>query len=92
MDRSHHLEMAIYRHLYRMSECSFEDLLGLLPQYTWNEMFGTVDRLSREGRLTLRHPRRFGFVISTTEHTFEPDRALWGEDERTQVIQPRNAA
>ena len=92
MDRSHHLEMAIYRHLYRMSECSFEDLLGLLPQYTWNEMFGTVDRLSREGRLTLRHPRRFGFVISTTEHTFEPDQALWAEEERTQVIQPRNAA
>jgi hypothetical protein len=92
MDRSHHLEMAIYRHLYRMSECSFEDLLGLLPQYTWNEMFGTVDRLSREGRLTLRHPRRFGFVISTTEHTFGPDHALWAEEERTQVIQPRNAA
>ncbi|WP_447597887.1 hypothetical protein [Nitrospira sp. Nam80] len=92
MDRSHHLEMAIYRHLYRMSECSFEDLLGSLPQYTWNEMFGTVDRLSREGRLTLRHPRRFGFVISTTEHTFEPGQALWAEEERTQVIQPRNAA
>ena len=92
MDRSYHLEVAIYRHLYRMSECSFEDLLALLPQYTWNEMFGTVDRLSREGRLTLRRPRRFGFVVSATEHTFGQDRALLAEDKRARATRSRNAA
>ncbi|HXF93671.1 MAG TPA: hypothetical protein VNK46_13025 [Nitrospiraceae bacterium] len=64
MDRSYQLEAAIYRHVSRVSECSFEELVGWLPQYAWNEVFGTVDRLSRQGRLTLRHPTRFGFLIS----------------------------
>ncbi len=64
MDRSHQLEAAIYRHVSRVSECSFEELVAWLPQYTWNEVFSTVDRLSRQGRLALRHPTRFGFLIS----------------------------
>lgn len=64
MDRSHQLELAIYRHVSRVSECSFEELVAWLPQYAWNEVFGTVDRLSRQGRLALRHPTRFGFLIS----------------------------
>lgn len=64
MDRSHQLESAIYRHVSRVSECTFEELVGWLPQYSWNEVFGAVDRLSRKGRLTLRHPTRFGFLIS----------------------------
>lgn len=64
MDRSHQLEVAICRHVSRLSECTFEELVGWLPQYSWNEVFGTVDRLSRKGCLTLRHPTRFGFLIS----------------------------
>jgi hypothetical protein len=64
MERSHQLESAIYRQLCRVFECSFEKLIGWLPQYSWNAVFNTVDRLSRQGRLALRHPTRFGFQIA----------------------------
>lgn len=40
-----------------------EGLNRLLPYFTWNQVFAAVDRLSREGRLELRHPDCCVYVV-----------------------------
>ena len=58
------LENAILRELIRLGPCAFDDLARSLREYSWNQVFAAVDRLSRQGRLALRRPGRFGFVVS----------------------------
>jgi hypothetical protein len=36
---------------------SLDALIVLVPQYSWNQIFDTVDRLAREGRIILRRHR-----------------------------------
>lgn len=55
--------------------CSFDELTRRLPSYSWNQLFLTVDRLSREGRLRLLHPSRVGFSVSLADRRTE-DRAV----------------
>lgn len=38
---------------------TIEQVINLLPELTWNEVFGAVDRLSRKGAISLR---RRGFT------------------------------
>lgn len=57
------IESAILRELVRVGPCAFDDLARSLREYTWNQVFAAVDRLSRQGRLALRRPGRFGFVV-----------------------------
>ncbi len=58
------LETAILEELNRTGPCTFDELTRHLPAYSWNQLFLTVDRLSREGRLCLNHPTRVGFQVS----------------------------
>ena len=44
--------------------CTFEDLVQKLPAYSWAQVFAAVDRLSRQGTLTLSRTRCFGYVVS----------------------------
>lgn len=60
------LETAILEELNRTGPCTFDELTKHLPTYSWNQLFLTVDRLSREGRLCLNHPARVGFQVSLT--------------------------
>ena len=57
-------ESAILRELVRLGPCAFDDLVLVLRDYSWNQVFAAVDRLSRQGRLALRRPGRFGFLVS----------------------------
>ncbi|MGH7411048.1 MAG: hypothetical protein ACREJ6_08350 [Candidatus Methylomirabilis sp.] len=57
------IERAILRELVRIGPCAFDDLALTLCEYSWNQVFSAVDRLSRQGRLALRHPGRFGVVV-----------------------------
>ncbi len=34
-------------------ECDFEDLVTRYPEFTWNELFLEVSRLSREGQVKI---------------------------------------
>lgn len=36
------------------SVVSLDRLVALLPEFTWNQIFHTVDRLARNGRIALR--------------------------------------
>jgi hypothetical protein len=47
--------------VYRLEEegtCLFDDLVDALSEYAWNEVFLTVDEMSRKGELILYHSGR----------------------------------
>jgi len=48
------LEAAIVETLQRSGPCCFDDVVTSLPNSSWGEVFGAVDRMSRDGRLSLR--------------------------------------
>jgi hypothetical protein len=58
------VESAILETLERRGSCSLEELCQALSDYSWNQVFATVDRLSRNGRLLLCRPSRFDYQVS----------------------------
>ncbi len=48
----------------RVVSCTFDELIHRLPAYSWAQVFSAVDRLSREGTLTVSRTRCFGYVVS----------------------------
>jgi len=58
------VETAIVQHLETQGSCTIEALAHTLSHFTFNQVFFTIDRLSREGRVSLRHPTRFTYLIS----------------------------
>ncbi|MEP6601587.1 MAG: hypothetical protein ABJB49_07210 [Nitrospirota bacterium] len=58
------LESAIRRELARVGTCTFEELNERLPYYTWNQVFSAVDRLNREGTVTLQRPDSSDYRLS----------------------------
>ncbi len=70
MDATIEVEVAILAYMREHWTCSMEELFRQLPQYTPNQMFLTVDRLSREGKVILRYRYRSEYVI------LQPDFAL----------------
>jgi hypothetical protein len=58
------IESMILDQLKRTGPCALENLVESLPDLTWNQVFAGVDRLSRDGRLTLQHPTRFEYMVS----------------------------
>lgn len=69
------LESAILRVLDDRRSSTLEDLVRSLPNFAWNDVFLAVDRLSRAGKLVLRHPTRFEYLVSATPGE-APDRSL----------------
>ena len=62
------LELAIIEELARVHTCTFDDLSGQLPSYSWSEVFATVDRLRRAGTVTLQRADSFGSILSLAPH------------------------
>lgn len=60
-------EEVVIELLQKISPCFLDDLVIYLPNLSWGEVFGAVDRMSRDGRLSLR---QFGF--STYQITLNP--------------------
>lgn len=63
------IETAIFQELSNRGPCHFDDLAKALPTFSWNQLFLTVDRLSRSGRLKLMHPARVGFHVAIAADT-----------------------
>ncbi len=57
------VEHAILQDLERRGPCSIDELVQRFPDFSWNQIFSTVDQLSRSGRLTLRHPTTFQYLV-----------------------------
>ena len=58
------LESAIHQELARVGTCTLEELNERLPYYSWSQVFTAVDRLSREGTVTLQRPDSSDYILS----------------------------
>jgi hypothetical protein len=47
-----------------LESCTFDELVQRLPSYSWAQVFAAVDRLSRQGTLTVSRTRCFGYTVS----------------------------
>lgn len=50
--------------LQEIGACTMGRICGLLPRYTWNQVFAVVDRLSREGAIVIKRHGRFDYLVS----------------------------
>ncbi len=72
----------ITRALERQGPCTLDALASRLPTCTWNQIFMTVDALSREGTISLQPRARCQYLVSLTSvrthalRRFDPDRPL----------------
>ena len=48
------IEDAIVETLRRSGPCYLDDMVTSLPDSSWGAVFGAVDRMSRDGRVSLR--------------------------------------
>lgn len=78
------VEKAILGDLARRGPCSIEEMVTHLPGYTWNQVFSAVDRLSRESKVRLQHPSRFGYHISLVQD-HRPNVCATGDAARSNV-------
>ncbi|MBI3603128.1 MAG: hypothetical protein HY205_01585 [Nitrospirae bacterium] len=59
------IDSAILLRLEQGGPCNLDILIQELPAYSWNQLFTAIDRLSRNGVLTLQPlPSRFDYLVS----------------------------
>jgi hypothetical protein len=58
------LDSVICHEVTGLVSCTFDELVHRLPAYSWAQVFAAVDRLSREGTLTVNRTRCFGYIVS----------------------------
>ena len=59
------LTAIILNHLNELTVISLDSLICLMPQYTWNQIFHTVDQLARCNKIVLRR-HRFDYTLFST--------------------------
>ncbi|MBS0168369.1 MAG: hypothetical protein JSR29_19975 [Nitrospira sp.] len=59
------IESAIRMELYRNGPCALRALSERLSQFSWNEVFAVIDRLSRKGTLVLHRTAEFDYGVLT---------------------------
>ena len=59
------LTATILDHLNEQTVISLDTLVCLMPQYTWNQIFHTVDLLARCNKIVLRR-HRFEYMLFST--------------------------
>ena len=60
--RVHTLEQTILDRLEEESVVGLDELIEMLPQYSWNQIFDAVDHLTRMRRMVLRR-HRFEYTL-----------------------------
>lgn len=58
------IESAIQMELYGNGPCALRALIERLSQFSWNEVFAVIDRLSRKGTLVLHRTAEFDYEVS----------------------------
>ena len=59
------LTATILDHLNEQTVISLDSLICLMPEYTWNQIFHTVDQLARCSKIVLRR-HRFEYMLFST--------------------------
>jgi hypothetical protein len=55
----------ILDHLNEQTVITLDSLICLMPQYTWNQIFHTIDQLARCNKIILRR-HRFDYTLFST--------------------------
>ena len=58
------IEAAIVDTLQRSGPCCLHDVITSLPNSSWGEVFAVVDRMSRDGRVSLRQSGYSAYQIT----------------------------
>jgi hypothetical protein len=58
------IESVICREMNSLVSCTVDELAQRLPTYSWAQVSAAVDRLSRQGTLTISRTHCFGYVVS----------------------------
>jgi len=58
------VDSVICREITSVGSCTFDELVHRLPAYSWVQVFSAVDRLSRQGTLTVNRMRGVDYVIT----------------------------
>jgi len=58
------VDLAIYRNLAVIGPCTFDELVRRFSTYSWVQVFSAVDRLSREGTISVSRTHGVDYVIS----------------------------
>jgi len=66
MAQAYSIDSAIRQQLAMVGSCSLDELAALLPVYSWAQVFSAVDRLTRDGTVSLKHPAPFHYILSLT--------------------------
>lgn len=64
MTHAYPVDAAVLRHLEEQGSTTMEELFRSLSRFTLNQIFFAIDRLSREGKVSLRQPTRFASFVS----------------------------
>jgi len=62
--RSDSLESVICQELARVGTCTLQELNERLPYFSWSQVFSAVNRLNREGTITLQCPTSSEYMLS----------------------------
>ena len=65
--RVHTLEQTILDRLEEETVVGLDELVEMLPKYTWNQIFHAVDHLARLRRIVLRR-HRFEYTLFSTNY------------------------
>ncbi|HEY3473053.1 MAG TPA: hypothetical protein VGK56_00505 [Anaerolineales bacterium] len=64
---SHTLEQTILDRLEEETVVGLDELIEMLPQYSWNQIFHAVDQLARLGHIVLRR-HRYDYTLFSTNY------------------------
>lgn len=79
----HSLDSVICHEVTSLASCTFDELVQRLPAYSWAQVFASVDRLSRQGKLALSRTRCFGYVVSVGP---DPPPPHSSQDRKSQAL------
>ena len=57
------IAQVVLQKLEQRGHCTMEELIHNLPDYSWNQVFTAVDRLSREGALMVQYSSRVDLYL-----------------------------
>jgi hypothetical protein len=63
------IEAAIVETLQRSGPCCLDDVVVSLPSTSWGEVFAAVNRMSRDGRVSLRQSGYSAYQIGLKHAT-----------------------
>lgn len=58
------VDLVICRELAGIGPCTFDELAHRLSTYSWAQVFSAVDRLSRQGTISVSRTRGVDYVVS----------------------------